>query len=92
MDRGSDRPVFEGRTSPRLVTLPHCDQSIVLIERQPAKHYGVDHGKDRRAGANAEHEDQQGDHRKCLGGLERAEGGFQIVSHSRVRRRNQRLC
>ena len=46
------------RTSPRLVALPHRDQAIVLIERQPAKHHSVDHGKDRRAGADAEHEDQ----------------------------------
>lgn len=36
-------------------------QAIVLIEWQSAQHHGVDDGEDRRAGADAEREDGEGD-------------------------------
>jgi hypothetical protein len=39
----------------------HCHQTIAVLERQTAEHHGVDHGENRRGGAEAEREHHQRD-------------------------------
>ena len=80
------------RVRPRCPPLAHRDQPIVLVKRQAAKDDGVHHRKDRRAGADPEHQDEQGNRCERLGRLERAERGFQIITHDRSRRRPNGLC
>ena len=42
------------------LVLENGNEPIVLVERKPAQHHGVDDGEDGRAGADAEGQDDQG--------------------------------
>jgi hypothetical protein len=66
---------------PGCAALAHGHEPVVLIERQAAKHHGVNHGEDRRAGADAQHQHDQCHGGERLRGPQRAEGGFQIIAH-----------
>ena len=46
--------------------LAHRDEPIVLVERQPAEHDGIDDREDRRARADAQRQDDEGDGREVL--------------------------
>jgi hypothetical protein len=61
--------------------LAHGDESIVLIKRQRAQDDGVNHREDGGGGADPERQHDQRDSREGRGGTERAQRGFQVVSH-----------
>jgi hypothetical protein len=66
---------------PRCAALADGHEPVVLIERQSAKHHGVNDGEDRRAGADAQHQNDQCHGGKRLRGPQRAERSFQIIAH-----------
>ncbi len=57
------------------------DKPVVLVERQPSQHDGVDDGEDGRAGADAEGEHRQGHDGEGSRTGEGAEGGLEVVAH-----------
>jgi hypothetical protein len=77
-------PTRRGRG--RRAPLADRDEPVVFVERQAAQHDGVHHREDRRAGADAEDEHDQGDGRERLRGSQAADGGFQIFTHGTFRR------
>jgi hypothetical protein len=56
-------------------------QTVVLVERQAAQHHRVDHGKDRRARADAERQHDERHHREGTGVAEGADRISDVVAH-----------